>query len=84
MIYRKKYVRVMEKAVKAGGHVVIGAFSPDGPHKCSGLDVERYDPPKMKKELGGSFELMKSVDEVHITPWDKEQRFLYCYFRKIR
>lgn len=84
MIYRKKYVRVMEKAVKAGGHVVIGAFSPDGPHKCSGLDVERYDPPKMKKEFGGSFELMKSVDEVHITPWDKEQRFLYCYFRKIR
>ena len=73
----------MEKTVKTGGHVIIGTFSLDGPPKCSGLDVERYDSKKMKKELGGSFELVKSVDEVHVTPWNKEQKFLYCYFRKI-
>jgi len=52
----------------------------DGPPKCSGLDVERYDSQKMKQELGGSFEFVKAVDEAHKTPWDKEQKFTYCYF----
>lgn len=76
----KKYIRAMEKAVKTGGHVIIGGFSLDGPAKCSGLDVERYDAQKMKKELGGSFTLVKAVDEAHKTPWDKEQKFTYCNF----
>jgi 2-polyprenyl-3-methyl-5-hydroxy-6-metoxy-1,4-benzoquinol methylase len=80
---RKKYVCIMEKAVKPGGHVIIATFSLDGPLKCSGLDVERYDIQKMKKELGDSFELWKSVGKVHMTPWNKEQKFFYCYFRRI-
>lgn len=80
---RKKYVRNMSKAVNPGGHVIIAAFSIDGPLKCSGLDVERYSPAKMKDELGPSFELIKSTDESHLTPAGKEQKFTYCYFRKI-
>lgn len=80
---RKKYIEEMEKAVKPGGHIIIAAFSLEGPLKCSGLDVERYDVQKMKKELSGSFELVKNVDEVHMTPWNKEQKFLYCYLRRV-
>lgn len=80
---RKKYIRIMEKSVKPGGHVIIGTFSLEGPPKCSGLDVERYDVHKMKEELGSSFELVRSKDEVHMTPWGKEQKFLYCHFRRI-
>ncbi len=81
---RKKYVCTMEKAVKVGGHVIMAAFALDGPLKCSGLDVERYDSQKMEIELGSSFELVKSIDEVHKTPWDKEQKFTYCYFKKTK
>lgn len=81
---RKQYLRIMEKALQPDGYVIIGTFSLDGPLKCSGLDVERYDVQKMKEELGSSFELVKSVDEVHMTPWNKEQKFLYCYFRRIK
>lgn len=43
---RKKYVQNMNKALNPGGHVIIAAFSIDGPLKCSGLDVERYRPEK--------------------------------------
>jgi len=79
---RRKYVDVMSKALHAGSHVIISAFSLEGPAKCSGLDVERYDADKMAREFGDSFELVKALDEAHITPWKAEQKFIYCYFRK--
>ncbi len=81
---REKYLQNMNKALNPGGHVIIAAFSIDGPLKCSGLDVERYSPEKMKNELGNTFELVKSIDEGHMTPGGKEQKFTYCYFKNRR
>ena len=80
---RKKYVQNMEEALNPGGHVIIAAFSIDGPLKCSGLNVERYSPEKMKNELGDSFELVKATDEGHMTPGGKEQEYTYCYFKNL-
>lgn len=80
---RKKYVQNMEEALNPGGHVIIAAFSIDGPLKCSGLNVERYSPEKMNNELGDSFELVKATDEGHMTPWGKEQKYTYCYFKNL-
>lgn len=80
---RKKYVQNMEEALNPGGHVIIAAFSIDGPLKCSGLNVERYSPEKMKNELGDSFELVKATKEGHVTPGGKEQKYMYCYFKMI-
>jgi ubiquinone/menaquinone biosynthesis C-methylase UbiE len=80
---RKKYLQNMEEALNPGGHVIIAAFSIDGPLKCSGLNVERYSPEKMNNELGDSFELIKATDEGHMTPWGKEQKYTYCYFKNL-
>ena len=41
---RAAYVRQVVHAVKPGGHVIVATFGPEGPTKCSGLDVVRYDP----------------------------------------
>jgi len=79
---RKKYVKVMDEALNPGGHLIIASFALDGPPKCSGLDVERYSPEKLSNELGSSFYLIKSVEEAHITPWQAEQKFIYCVFEK--
>ena len=79
---RKKYIETMKRAVKPGGHVIIASFALDGPMKCSGLNVERYSPEKLKQELGDSFLFVKSMDETHVTPWQSEQKFMYCYFQK--
>ena len=81
---RKKYVECMDGAVNPDGHVIISAFAIDGPLKCSGLDIERYSPEKMKAEIGDSFELVNSVNEIHVTPSNKEQKFSYFYFKKVR
>ena len=40
---RERYRAQLSSAVGSGGHVVIGTFAADGPTKCSGLPVQRYD-----------------------------------------
>ncbi len=79
---RKKYAQNMGKSLNPRGHAIIATFAIDGPLKCCGLDVERYSDKKLRNELGDSFELIKSIEEVHVTPWGSEQRFIYCYFKK--
>lgn len=40
---RAAYVARLAKAIKPGGSVIIGTFALDGPVKCSGLPISRYD-----------------------------------------
>jgi SAM-dependent methyltransferase len=77
---RLAYVRQVSSAVKPGGHVIVGAFGPEGPSKCSGLDVMRYDADSLHAEFGARFRLMESSKELHRTPFGTTQQFLYCYY----
>lgn len=76
---RQAYVRQVISTVRPGGHVIIGAFGPEGPVKCSGLDVVRYDAGSLHAEFGKRFRLMGSSKELHRTPFGTTQQFLYCY-----
>lgn len=76
---RAAYVESVRKSVKAGGHVVIGTFGPEGPSKCSGLDVQRYTAESLHGEFGRRFRLIDSVKEMHETPFGTKQQFLYCF-----
>jgi 2-polyprenyl-3-methyl-5-hydroxy-6-metoxy-1,4-benzoquinol methylase len=78
---RRQYVRTVAKAVKPGGHVIVSTFGPQGPVKCSGLDVIRYSAEELHDEFGGRFELVESSEELHETPFGTTQQFLYCYCR---
>ena len=78
---RRAYVAKVAHAVKPGGHVILATFGPEGPTKCSGLDVVRYDADTLHDEFGKSFRLLDSRTEVHHTPWGAEQQFLYCLCR---
>src|SRR5215469_9589484 len=40
---RVAYVRQVAHAIKHKGHVIVSTFGPEGPTKCSGLEVVRYD-----------------------------------------
>lgn len=81
---RRKYVELVKSSVKVGGHIIVASFGLNGPQKCSGLDVVRYSPEKMHGEFGDEFELVKSLNEQHNTPFGKEQEFIYCYCRKLK
>jgi 2-polyprenyl-3-methyl-5-hydroxy-6-metoxy-1,4-benzoquinol methylase len=78
---RLAYVRQVTRAVKPGGHVIVSTFGPEGPTKCSGLEVMRYDAESLHSEFGGCFRLVESSKELHQTPFGTTQQFLYCYCR---
>jgi 2-polyprenyl-3-methyl-5-hydroxy-6-metoxy-1,4-benzoquinol methylase len=80
---RKRYVQVVKQAVKPGGYVIVATFASDGPERCSGLEVARYDPESLHSEFGNSFELVDSAHESHHTPFGTEQKFIYCYCRNV-
>ena len=78
---RAAYVRQVAAAVRPGGHVIVSTFGPEGPTKCSGLDVVRYDEESLHKQFGVRFRLEESSKELHQTPFGTTQQFLYCYCR---
>ena len=78
---RIKYVEQVMRFVKHGGHVIISTFGPEGPEKCSGLDVVRYDAENLHHQFGKTFKLLSSSTELHKTPMGTTQQFLYCFCR---
>jgi 2-polyprenyl-3-methyl-5-hydroxy-6-metoxy-1,4-benzoquinol methylase len=77
--HRAAYVRQVGHAVKPGGHVIVSTFGPEGPTKCSGLDVIRYDAESLHDQFGARFRLVESSKELHRTPFGTTQQFLFCY-----
>lgn len=77
---RYRYMDILKKALKSGGHVIIATFGPQGPTRCSGLDVARYSPEGLLAELGQNFKLAESLEEDHKTPGGTSQKFIYCHF----
>jgi ubiquinone/menaquinone biosynthesis C-methylase UbiE len=75
---RAAYVRQVRRAVRPGGHVIIAAFSPEGPLQCSGLPVVRYSPEELHAQFGNAFELVEHQAEDHRTPSGAIQHFVYC------
>jgi SAM-dependent methyltransferase len=80
---RSAYVGHLKKAVRPGGHVIIGTFALDGPERCSGLPTVRYDAGILGAILGAEFDLMGSRRHDHITPWGAVQRFQFSTFRRL-
>ena len=78
---RIAYVRQVAHAVRRGGHVIVSTFGPEGPTKCSGLDVARYDAHSLHEQFGVRFRLVDSTKEIHQTPFGTTQQFLYCHCR---
>jgi SAM-dependent methyltransferase len=78
---RAAYVARLERALKVGGCAIIATFALDGPERCSGLPVMRYDPASLGQTLGRTFELVDARRHVHATPWGTEQSFQFSLFR---
>jgi hypothetical protein len=80
---RSAYVALLARTIPIGGHAMIATFALDGPERCSGLEVRRYDGRALAGELGPRFHLLKSVPELHRTPWGAAQSFQYSLFERV-
>ena len=75
---RARYVANVARSVKPGGRVIVATFGPQGPERCSGLEVVRYDADQLHGTFGARFTKLASFVETHHTPWGSEQQFVYC------
>jgi trans-aconitate methyltransferase len=74
---RRRYVKTLRHALRAGGFVIIATFAPDGPSTCSGLPVVRYSADALAQTLGTMFESLEERREEHITPRGAVQPFTW-------
>ena len=79
---RAAYIDRLTRGLKAGGHAIIATFAPDGPEKCSGLPVARYDAARLGQTLGPGFLLVHTRRHAHATPWNSHQLFQFSVFRR--
>jgi ubiquinone/menaquinone biosynthesis C-methylase UbiE len=79
---RRRYVTLAERTVCPGGHLIIASFADDGPSRCSGLDVCRYNADTLGAELGAGFSFVTGKEERHTTPWGTSQSFFYGVLRR--
>jgi ubiquinone/menaquinone biosynthesis C-methylase UbiE len=80
---RQAYVEAATRAVKSGGFIIIATFSPEGPAKCSGLPVQRYDVATLVRQFSECV-LLDSQTEIHQTPSGTSQSFTYVRLKKAR
>lgn len=78
-----KYVDIVTGAVKMGGYLIISTFSLSGPEKCSNLQVSQYSSAKLATVFKNDFKLINTINEVHTSPYNTTQDFIYCVFKRV-
>ena len=63
-------------------YLLMSTFSKEGPLKCSGLPITQYDAESISANFSAAFELTQQDREVHTTPFDTTQAFIYALFKK--
>jgi ubiquinone/menaquinone biosynthesis C-methylase UbiE len=81
---RAAYVALAARTIEAGGTALVATFAPDGPERCSGLPVRRYDAAALARELGPAFRLEASEPYLHVTPSGVQQSFVYSRFTRLQ
>jgi SAM-dependent methyltransferase len=79
---RTAYIACLREGLRAGGHAIIATFALDGPERCSGLPVVRYDAASLGEVLGDAFSLIETRRHDHLTPMGSTQRFQFSVFRR--
>lgn len=79
---RAAYVAAAARALKPGGWLIVAAFSPEAPPRCSGLDVVRYTFDSLRREFRDQFVHVKDMEQLHVTPSGVKQPYIYCLFRR--
>lgn len=70
------YVQLVKKHVRK--FICIGTFSLNGPDKCSGLLIKKYDASSLTGLFEPEFKTMICRTEDHITPFNTIQNFIFC------
>ena len=76
------YVDIAAKFIKPNGYLIVSTFSIHGPKKCSGLDITQYSENSINETFSKGFNHVKSFEEVHTTPFNTKQNFIWSVFQR--
>lgn len=79
---RSRYAATLARALRPHGHAIVATFAADGPERCSGLPVRRYDAASLAAQFSPAFSLVASERDLHRTPAGAEQAFTYVLLRR--
>jgi SAM-dependent methyltransferase len=80
---RRHYTELASRTVPDGGRAIIATFALDGPERCSGLPVHRYDAEGIAAECGPDWRLLEGERHTHLTPLGIEQRYVYATLARV-
>ena len=76
------YVELANSSLNSKGKIILGTFSSNGPLKCSGLEISRYNSSSINEIFKKHFILLNHRISIHPTPFDTFQEFLFTVFKK--
>ena len=80
---RRRYVELAGHTLPKGGRLIIGTFAKDGPPRCSGLEVCRYDAATLAAEFAPDFRAVDETSHLHHTPSGKPHPFIFLTLERI-
>ena len=79
---REAYRSVAASAVEPDGILIVATFAPDGPEKCAGLEVRRYDVDALAGEFAPDFDLVKGSRLVPIATTGDQRPYIGVVLRR--
>lgn len=80
---RQRYVDLAKRTLPVGGTAIVATFAEDGPERCSGMPVQRYEPEELAATFGAPFHLRESRRHLHHTPAGVPQQFQYSILERV-
>jgi len=77
----RHYTQTAYDSINAGGYLLVGTFSTNGPTKCSGIEISQYSESRLVERFS-KFNHIKCQIVDHITPSGGVQNFIFCLFQK--
>ena len=79
--YRQRCINTVLATLRPRGHLLLSTFGPDGPLRCSGLEICRYSIEQLQEIFDKHFELKHHEFHDHVTPAGVSQQFIYSWWQ---
>ena len=79
---REAYRCVAASAVEPGGILIVATFAPEGPDKCAGLTVRRYDVAALAGEFAPDFDLIEGRRLIPIAETGDQRPYVGAALRR--
>ena len=80
---REAYRSVAASAVEPGGILIVATFAPEGPDKCAGLEVRRYDVAALAGEFAPDFDLIEGRSLTPVAEAGDQRPYVGVALRRI-